>query len=209
LSKISSILAKLFVASGLCRWLKGERVANDITYSYVLARAKNGVIGCNNQLPWRLPSDLRKFKSLTLGKPLVMGRRTFESIGRALPGRTNIVISRDNGVHAEGVHVFRNKDDTKRFAETEASRLGVTEVMVIGGAEIFQLFRDEVETVYLTEIDAVLEGDAYFKDDFAGWTKVDHKVFRKGQAGDQYDFDFFVYRRPDARVGRHFRCAAE
>jgi dihydrofolate reductase len=184
-------------------------MANDVTYSYIVARARNGVIGCNNQLPWRLPSDLRKFKAITFGKPLIMGRRTFESIGKALPGRTNIVISRENGVHSDDVHVFRNKEDAKAFADGEAARLGVSEVMVIGGAEIFQLFKEEVETIYLTEVDAVVEGDAFFKDDFSGWTRVHHQRFAKEHFGDQYDYDFFEYRRPRAQVRRYFQCAAE
>jgi dihydrofolate reductase len=138
-----------------------------------------------------------------------MGRRTFESIGKALPGRTNIVISRENGIHADDVHVFRSKEEAKTFAESEAARLGVQEVMVIGGAEIFQLFRDEVETVYLTEVDAAIEGDAFFRDDFAKWMMTDHQSFAKERSGDQYDYDFFVYRRPSLQGRRLFRCAAE
>jgi dihydrofolate reductase len=207
--KFGVLILKLFSVGGLCRWRKRGRTMSSITYSYIVARARNGVIGCDNQLPWHLPTDLRKFRDITMGKPLIMGRRTFESIGRALPGRSTIVVSRENGVHAEGVQVARTKEDAQRFAEQEAVRRGVTEVMVIGGAEIFQLFKDEVDTVYLTEIDAEVEGDAYFRDDFSSWNVVERQAFAKEKSGDQFSYDFVIYRRPTRQTSRFCRWAAE
>jgi dihydrofolate reductase len=128
--------------------------------SLIVAAAKNGVIGRNNQLPWHLPQDLKYFKSVTLGKPIIMGRKTFESIGRPLPGRTNIVVSRQDDWHFEGVLSARNVSEAIKIAREENKN--VDEVMVIGGAEIYRHALPLANKIYLTRINDNVEGDAYF-----------------------------------------------
>jgi dihydrofolate reductase len=128
--------------------------------SLVVAAAANGVIGRDNAMPWHLPEDLAHFKRLTLGHPVVMGRKTYESIlatlGKPLPGRTNIVITRQPGFAAPGCAVVGSLD-----AALDAAR-GAEEVFVIGGAEIYRLALARADRVYLTRIDAAFEGDATF-----------------------------------------------
>lgn len=168
----------------------------DITYSFVVARARNHVIGCNNRLPWRLPTDLRTFKRLTLGKPVIMGRMTFESIGRPLPGRSNIVISRENGIQQPNVLWAKDKQSAKAIAEREARRLGVQEVMVIGGDQIFKLFSDEVSKIYLTEVHADVPGDAFFSFDLSEWREELKEEHPRGACGDEYSYTFLVLSKP-------------
>jgi len=124
----------------------------------VAAMDREGLIGRGDALPWRLPADLRHFKALTMGKPILMGRRTFESIGRPLPGRHNIVLSRDPGFHPEGVTVVRDLDE----AVAAAGEAG--ELMVIGGANVYAQLLDRADRMELTEIDHVFEGDVRFPD---------------------------------------------
>lgn len=114
------------------------------------------MIGRNRQLPWRLPEDLRRFKALTWGKPILMGRRTFESIGRALPGRLNLVMSRAADFRAAGVTVVRSLEEARRAAGDAA------EIMVIGGAEIYRLTLPHADRIYLTEVHERIEGDTHF-----------------------------------------------
>lgn len=167
--------------------------------SFIVARARNCAIGCENRLPWRLPSDLRKFKELTWGRPVIMGRRTFESLGRALPGRPNIVVSRENGIHGQNVIVVNDKRDAIKRAQEEADRLGATEIMVIGGAEIFELFEAEVSKVYLTEVDTVISNaDAFFRRDFSDW-RVSSRETVSGRPGDEFSYSLTVYEKPTAR----------
>lgn len=120
----------------------------------VVAAAENGVIGRGNQLPWRLPDDLRYFKQVTLGKPVIMGRKTHESIGRPLPGRTNIVISRQRGLVIAGCIVVNSLD-----AALVAS--DAPEAMLIGGAELYRSAMDRVDRIHLTRVHATVEGDAF------------------------------------------------
>ena len=131
-------------------------------FSAIAAMARNRVIGQDNGLPWRLPGDLKFFKATTLGKPVVMGRKTFQSIGRPLPGRPNIVVTRDPGFAAEGVHIARDIDSALDLAARLARETGAQEVMVIGGAEIYAQALPRLDRLYLTEIDAEIEGDAHF-----------------------------------------------
>jgi len=161
----------------------------------VAALASNGVIGRGNELPWHLPADLRHFRELTLGKPVVMGRRTFASIGRALPGRTNIVISRDPGFGAEGVRVASSLADALAQAGALADRDGAGEVMVIGGAEIYAAALPRAERLYLTRVHAAIEGDVFFPPvDWAAWreTSREDRAAGPGEAG---DYSFLVYER--------------
>lgn len=124
--------------------------------SLIVAAADNGVIGHEGQLPWHLPPDLKHFKALTLGKPVIMGRKTFESIGKALPGRQNIVLSRDPGYGAPGVRVVRDLESALWAAAD------VEEIMVIGGAVIFAQALPMADRIYWTEVHADVAGDTVF-----------------------------------------------
>jgi dihydrofolate reductase len=120
----------------------------------VVARAANGVIGKDGKLPWHLPADLKRFKALTMGKPMVMGRKTFESLPGLLPGRRHIVLTRDAGWSAEGAEVVHDMPAAMRLA-------GEPELMVIGGAEIFRMFEIVADRVELTEVHATVGGDTF------------------------------------------------
>ncbi len=124
--------------------------------SIVVAAAENGVIGRANALPWRLPDDLKRFRDLTMGKPVVMGRKTFDSIGRPLPGRTNIVISRQHGLSIEGCLVV----DSLEAAITAAG--AAPEVMLVGGAQLYESAMPAVRTIHLTRVHADVAGDTVF-----------------------------------------------
>ena len=131
----------------------------------IVAAARNGVIGLSNQLPWHLPQDLKYFKAVTFGKPVIMGRKTYESIGRPLPGRTNIVITRDKQWSAaEGVVVVHSVDEALNEARRvlNESSSGVDEAMIIGGAEIYRETLPRADRVYLTRVLKDFDGDAWF-----------------------------------------------
>jgi len=130
--------------------------------SLIVAVSRNGVIGLNNQLPWHLPGDLKYFKSVTMGKPLIMGRKTFDSIGRPLPGRTNIVVTRDSQWHAEGVQVAQTLVQAMTLASLACAAAQVEEIMVIGGEQIYRLTLPVADRLYLTQVEAEVEGDAFF-----------------------------------------------
>jgi dihydrofolate reductase len=130
--------------------------------TFYLARATNGVIGRDGQLPWRLPADLKRFKALTMGKPMIMGRKTFESFPSPLPGRRHIVLTRGDWT-ADGAEVAHSLDDALAMAGGD--------VAVIGGAEIFALLLDRAERIELTEVHAEPEGDVAVPA-FTGWTEV-------------------------------------
>ena len=127
-----------------------------MTLSIVVAMARNRVIGRDNDLPWRLPEDLKRFKALTMGKPMVMGRKTFESIGRPLPGRTTIVVSRQAGLQIPGCVVVDSIDAAIRAAD------GAPEIMRVGGAQLYSEALPRVTRIYLTRIHADVEGDTLF-----------------------------------------------
>jgi len=122
--------------------------------SLIVAVARNGVIGQKNRLPWKLPADLKRFKALTMGHPIVMGRKTYESIGKALPGRTNIVVTRQAGYRAEGCLVVDSLEHGLALARSDE------EIFVIGGVEIFTQAIPLANRIYLTQIDQDFEGDA-------------------------------------------------
>jgi dihydrofolate reductase len=123
------------------------------TITLVVAAADNGVIGRDNTLPWHLPEDLKRFKRITMGKPIVMGRKTFESIGKPLPGRQNIVVTRDANYHREGITVVHDADAAWRAAG------GAPEIMVIGGAELFRQFLPRAQRIHLTRVHGDIAGD--------------------------------------------------
>ena len=131
----------------------------------IYARADNGVIGRDNALPWRLPADLRRFKALTLGKPMIMGRKTFESLPGLLPGRRHIVLTRDGDWQAEGAEVATGIEGALALAGTGA-------VAVVGGAEIYRQFLPLAETVELTEVHGNFEGDTVMPPLGAEWSEV-------------------------------------
>lgn len=136
---------------------------------FVLARARNGVIGRDGKLPWHLPADLKHFKAQTMGKPMIMGRKTFESFPAPLPGRRHIVLTRDPHWAAEGAEVAHDVDAALALA-------GPGDVAIIGGAEIFALFLPRADRIELTEIDAAPEGDAMVPA-FTGWRELSREAY--------------------------------
>lgn len=128
----------------------------------IVAVARNGVIGGQNKLLWHISSDLQRFKAITMGKPLIMGRKTWDSIGRPLPGRESIVVTRDQNFAAQGAVVAHNLDEALTRAQEAVQRLGAREAVVIGGAELYALLMDRCTQLYVTEVDLAPEGDAYF-----------------------------------------------
>jgi len=163
----------------------------------MVAAAKNGVIGKNNALPWYLPEDLRYFKRVTMGKPIIMGRKTFDSIGRPLPGRTNIVITRNTARQIEGVKVVYSLNEALELAASIAVLDGAQEAVVIGGAQIYQAAIPAADRLYMTEVHASVEGDAVLADiDWARW----HEVSREhcaAEAPNPYDYSFVCYESVD------------
>ena len=166
-----------------------------VCLSVIVAAAENGVIGRDNALPWQLPEDLRYFRRVTMGRPLVMGRRTFESIGRPLPGRTNIVISRNPRFTAEGTRVVASLDDALQLARDIALADGVDELMVIGGAEIYAQAIPRADRLYLTLVHAAVEGDAFLPPiDWREWRETGRERHR-GSGDNPHDYSFLVYER--------------
>jgi dihydrofolate reductase len=161
----------------------------------VAAVARNGVIGAENRLLWRLPSDLRRFKALTLGKPLVMGRKTFESIGRPLPGRETIVLTRHAGFRAEGAFVVHSLDAALALAAERAEALGADAVIIAGGAEIYGKTIDRADRLAITEVALAPEGDARFpRIDPGDWREARREPGVRGPK-DGADFAFVDYER--------------
>ena len=157
----------------------------------IAALAKNRVIGIENRLPWRLPEDLAHFKALTLGHPVLMGRKTFESLGRPLPGRTNIVITRNPDYRPGGVTLAASIPDAL------AACAGQDEVFFIGGAELYAQAIPLADRLYLTEVAIDAEGDARFPDyDRTAFREI-ARAPQRGVRGDALDFDFVVYARKD------------
>ncbi|MGI9371735.1 MAG: dihydrofolate reductase [Hyphomicrobiales bacterium] len=166
-----------------------------IKITHVVAVALNGVIGADGAMPWRLPSDLKRFKQITMGKPIIMGRKTFESIGRPLPGRPNIVISRSLADIPEGVSLFSNIDDALDYAQHLASEIGVDEVCVIGGGEIYRQTLERVDRIYMTRVNAEANGDTtYPKLVYDEWEEVAHEHHSEGP-NDTADFDIVTLER--------------
>ena len=148
--------------------------------SLIVAVSQNNVIGRDNQLPWHLPEDLQYFKAVTMGKPLIMGRKTFESIGRPLPGRANIVITRNPDWTAEGVEIVADIEAAFAFAQKACSVSGGDEVMVIGGEQIYRSCLARSDRLYLTRVEARVEGDAFFPElDEDDWQQVAEKMPEK------------------------------
>ncbi|MEQ5836894.1 dihydrofolate reductase [Marinobacter sp. NFXS9] len=162
----------------------------------IVAMSQNRVIGRNNALPWYLPGDLRYFKQATMGKPILMGRKTFESIGRPLPGRLNVVITRDECWEAPaGVAVDHTLADAYRRAEAQAELEGGDEIMIIGGGQIYAEALPEIDRMYVTRVHADVEGDAWFPEvDWDQWEELGRENFSASE-NNPYDYSFIVYQR--------------
>lgn len=160
------------------------------TLSLIVAHADNRIIGKDNDMPWHLPADLAYFKKMTLGKPIVMGRKTYESIGRPLPGRKNIVISRNADYQVDGVIVVPSVE------EAIAAAGDVSEVMVIGGGAIYEHCLPAASRLYITHIKASIDGDTLFPeyDKVNEWEKVTSE-WRDADDKNQYDLDFCIYEK--------------
>lgn len=154
--------------------------------SYIVAHDPDLVIGKDNQLPWHLPGDLAYFKKQTMGKAMVMGRKTFESIGRPLPGRLNIVVTRNPEYQAEGAVVVNSVDEAISRAEDYAP-----EVMVIGGAGLFDELMERADRLYITLIRKPFDGDTYFPDYKEGWVLVSQSEEHESDDGIRYDYRIY------------------
>jgi len=156
--------------------------------SIVVAVSTNNVIGKNGELPWRLPEDIRHFKKITMGKPVIMGRSTWESIGHPLPGRLNIVMSRRPGIDADNYELATSVDQALLIAGS------AEETMIIGGSQVYRQFLPRTDRIYLTRIHAFLEGDTFFPElDEAAWQAADCEHHEAVAGG--YAFDFVILNR--------------
>lgn len=163
--------------------------------SLICAASKNGVIGTKNELPWKLPADLKRFKELTLNHPVIMGRKTHQSIGRALPGRSNIVVTRQKGFIAEGCRVVHSIEDAIKACE------GADEVFVIGGAQIYEKALPHANRIYLTRIHHEFEGDAFvFEIDEAVWKQTTREDFEADQKN-PYAYSFVALEKANPSLG--------
>jgi dihydrofolate reductase len=167
-----------------------------VTLALIVAAAENGVIGRDGRLPWRIPSDLKRFRRLTLGKPLIMGRKTFQSIGKPLDQRDNIVVTRDPGFRAPGVTVAPSLEAALDQARALADAKSIGEIMVIGGAELYRQALPLVDRIYLTRVHAEPDGDALFPPlSPAEWREVSREPLPR-DAADEYACTFIILDRP-------------
>ncbi|MHB0774603.1 dihydrofolate reductase [Halomonas sp. WWR20] len=165
------------------------RIETLVPVAMVAALSRNRVIGVDNQLPWYLPEDLRFFKSVTMGKPLIMGRKTFASIGKPLPGRLNIVVTRDTTFAHEGVRVCHDLASALELADRQAIIDGAEEISVIGGGEIFAQAMPSAMRLYLTEVDVEIPGDAYFPEiSHEQWLESQRVAGQGGEGRPVYHF---------------------
>lgn len=169
-------------------------MTGDARIAFIVAVADNDVIGRDGQLPWRLPTDLRHFRRLTLGKPVIMGRKTFQSIGKPLDGRDNIVLTRQAGFVAAGVHVVATPDAAITLARRLARKRGVDEVQVIGGAEVYAALLPVADRLYLTRVHAAPDGDAHFSLDQADWVERAREAMPRTDK-DAHAADFITFDR--------------
>ena len=159
------------------------------TFSLIWAMDEKRLIGNNNTLPWHLPADMQWFRKQTMGKPILMGRKTFESIGKPLPGRVNIVLTRQPGLNIEGCHVVNT------LAEAQAVLPDAEEIMVIGGAEIYAQALSVADKLYYTQIHHAFEGDAWFPElDMKQWRMI-HEEVHTADEKNAYDHTFMIMSR--------------
>lgn len=163
-------------------------------FSLLVAMAKNRVIGINNQLPWYLPEDLKHFKSLTMGHAIVMGRKTYESIGRPLPGRINIIVTRQKSYMIPGVIVVHSIGHALRVCEEHVD--GGDESFIIGGEELYRQTLAISQRIYVTEIQSTFEGDAFFPEiDPSEWKEIERQKY-SGENTENLAYHFVVLERP-------------
>jgi dihydrofolate reductase len=160
-----------------------------VTISFVVAYDRNRAIGRDNKIPWRLPDDMKRVRELTIGKPLIMGRRTWESIGRPLPQRTSIVLTRDPGFKCDGCLIARTPDEAMELAGA------APEIIVFGGARVFEDFLPRADRIYLTEVDADVGGDTFFPPLDPGDWEVVEAVEHPADERHPYDFSFLTLDR--------------
>ena len=166
--------------------------------SAIVARAQNGVIGREGDLPWRLPSDLKFFKATTMGKPVLMGRKTWESLPFPLPGRPNLILTRDESYVAVKGEVFHDLNTMVGRGYELAGALNLNEIMVIGGAQLYRTLMPYIDRLYMTQVLADVEGDAWFDaPDSDIWKMSDRKTGLKTQK-DDYDFNIEIWDRISA-----------
>lgn len=155
----------------------------------IVAMGENRGIGKDGGMPWHLPADLKHFKQLTMDKPVIMGRRTFESIGKPLPGRTNIIVTRDPGYSMDGITVVNSFKDGLHEALEVAKQDGVKEIMVIGGATLYEAFMPHAKRIYLTEIKHSFDADTHFPPLDFGWEEVSRES-HEADDDNPYAYDF-------------------
>jgi len=161
----------------------------------IVAVAENGVIGHDNKIPWRLKSDQQRLKAITMNKPVVMGRKTFESLRRPLPGRTNIVVTRDPSYRANGAVVTTSFENARAIAHGDALRRFATEIAVIGGAEVYAQWMAVADRLEITEVHARPDGDTHFAAiDVTAWEEV-ARVRNPAGPDDSVDFSYVTFRR--------------
>ena len=161
----------------------------------IVAVAENGVIGHDNTIPWRLKSDQQRLKAITLNKPVVMGRKTFESLRRPLPGRTNIVVTRDPSYRANGAVVTTSFENARAIAHGDALRRFATEIAVIGGSEVYAQWMAVADRLEITEVHARPDGDTHFAAiDVTAWEEV-ARVRNPAGPDDSVDFSYVTFRR--------------
>lgn len=165
------------------------------TISLVVAIGENGVIGAGGGLPWRIRADLRRFRAVTMGKPMIMGRKTFDSIGKALDGRDSIVVTRRSDFLPEGVIVAHDLDAALALAAERAAARGVDEIAVIGGGEVFAAVIGRADRVHLTHVEAAPDGDVFFPElDPEDWKEVSREPLPHSD-GDTATASYAVYQR--------------
>ena len=175
------------------------RESDSLPVSIVIAVADNGVIGRGNALPWDLPDDLQQFKRTTMGRPIIMGRKTYESIGRPLPGRLNIILTRDGAWQTPGVSVATSIEQAIDLAEGQALIDGADSVMVIGGAEVYRQALPFTSRVFLTRVHGNVHGDAFFDlDRIASWRELSRIEV---SAGGRNSHDFSVIELENTQTG--------
>ena len=163
--------------------------------SLIVAVTENGVIGKDNKLLWRLPSDMQRFVKLTMGKPIIMGRKTFQSIGKPLKGRDNIIITSDQNFQAKNAIVVHSVEQAIATAKQCAQNRAVEEIMVIGGEQIYQQTLEFASYVYLSRVQAHLEGDTVFPAlDETIWQEISRELFPADDKHN-YDYSYIVYNR--------------
>ena len=149
----------------------------------ICAMSKNGVIGKDNELPWNLPGDLKHFKQTTLGCPIIMGRKTWDSIGRPLPGRTNIIVTRSCGFESDEIKIARSFKSALNLAKSSLTSESATEIFVIGGAQIYKEAFPLANRFYLTRVDSFIDGDTYLEGfDEADWIEISRKSFNAARS---------------------------